>query len=190
MWWSSRRIHRSHGWQTALVLTLVLAVLTGCGYQHPSAAIGKSDTQGIHLFAGLWKNQTNQMGLEADLHRDLIAWLQRNSDITITAGTNQADFQLEGEILEINHPGQTYSTFTEAKELVVSLAVSYRLIDREDGAVLWQEPRIIRSEIYPIGDDAIRTRDNRAQALGRISDDLAEEIYLKILGYRRHDRSP
>jgi len=164
-------------------------MLASCGYRHPSAAIGKPEAQGgIQLYVGIWQNQTNQMGLEADMHRSLIAWLQRNADITITAGKNEADFQLEGEVLEISHPTVTYGTYNPAMELTATVAVSYRLIDREDGAVLWQQPRTVLSKIYPVGNDVIHARDNRAKALALITDDLAEEIYLKILGYRQYDR--
>lgn len=175
-------MQRSTKTSSAALLSLLLwlggaLLLTGCGYHHPGAV--RSDLPPMQLAISNWQNQTSELGIEAEFLQELTRWCSKASIISLTDAPD-AQYRLDGTIVSLRSPGHTYSATDQAVELRAVLTVSYSLTDRQ-GKVIFQEPDSIMTEDYPVGSDAIRTRDNRRRALQRIFRDLSEEIYLRLL---------
>ena len=87
---------------------------------------------------------------------------------------------LEGTLLSLRSPGQSYTATDRATQLQARLRISYALKDTK-GNILLQEKSTLWTETYAVGADAIRTEDNRRKALDKLLDDIAEDLYLQIL---------
>lgn len=162
---------------SALLFLGTALLLAGCGYRPPGEI--RSDRPPLKLALSNWQNQTNELAIEAELLQELSRWCSKTSLIRLT-GAPEAEYFLNGTIVSLTSLGHTYSATDQAVELRAGLTVSYTLTDRQ-GKVIFQEPASILTEDYPLGDDAIRTRDNRRKALDRIFRDLSEEIYMRLL---------
>ncbi len=157
-----------------LGLTLLLA---GCGYHLPGQT--GSDRPPMKLALANWQNQTSELAIETEMLQELSRWCSKASFITLTDDQN-AGYILDGKIVSLRSPGHTYSATDKVVELRAELTVSYTLTDQQ-GKIIFQEPAAVMTENYPLGSDAIRTRDNLRHALNLIFRDLAEEIYMRIL---------
>ena len=161
-----------------ILLCLEIAVLlTGCGYHHPAEI--RSDRAPLKLALVNWRNQTSELAIETELLQELNRWCSKASFISLTDAP-EAEYILNGTIVALQSPGHTYSATDQAVELRALLTISYTLTDQQ-GKIIFKQPATVMTEDYPLGNDAIRTRDNRRKALGRIFRDLAEEIYMRIL---------
>ena len=161
-----------------LLLMLVLFLFVqGCGYHQPTAT--RTDGKQLKIAIANWHNQTGVLGLESDLLQALVAWFSKGNILRMS-GNEEAEYFLNGTLLSLRSPGQSYSSIDQATQLQAQLRISYQLEDAEGNIVL-QEPSSLRTETYSVGIDAIRTEDNRRKALDKLFDDIAEDIYLQIL---------
>lgn len=173
-----RFLKTKHPATAAVLCVLALALLlAGCGYHLTGQA--DSDRPPMRLALANWQNQTGELAIEAEMRQELTRWCSKASFIHLTDAA-KAGYILQGEFVSLSNPGHTYNETDKVVELQAELAVSYTLTDQK-GKVVFTEPATVMTEDYPLGSDAIRTRDNRRHALSVIFRDLAEEIYMRLL---------
>ncbi|MEJ2689091.1 MAG: LPS assembly lipoprotein LptE [Deltaproteobacteria bacterium] len=173
-----RSLKKSYAPVLAVLCFLGLSlILAGCGY-HLLGQVS-SERPSMKLAIDIWQNQTSELAIETELLQEISRWASKASFISLT-DDQDAEYILKGKIISLRSPGRTYNATDQVVELQAELTVSYTLIDRQ-GKIIFQEPSLAMTEDYPLGTDAIRTRDNLRHALNLLFRDLAEEIYMRIL---------
>lgn len=162
-----------------LILIFVSLLLGSCGYHHPASHPVGSGTISIH--AGTWENRTNEIALEGLLLQKTADWLQQSGTFRLESDPARADFLLSGTIEAVNNPATAFNSGDRATTLKAWAKVTYRLVDRTTGIILWEINDTVRDRNYQAGDDAVRNRSNKEEALAVIAEELAEQIYLKVI---------
>lgn len=156
-----------------LVLTLVC---TSCGYHNPYIYHGPEKK----IYLATWKNRTNQLQLNAELHQYLVKWFQKSSSLKIVRNRSDADYVLGGEIISIDLPSLAYSN-NQSTEVRVRFRSRYILKDIPNDKVLFQVPDQLKTETYKTSSDSAATSSNEQEALESILETLSQEIYTKLL---------
>ena len=174
---SLRTFCRNCIFHTPILLLLLLLLLQGCGYHHPTAK--RTEGKQLKISVANWKNETGVLGLESDLLQTLLAWFSKGTIIRLSEAKD-AEYFLEGSLLSLRSPGQSYSSTDLATQLQAQLRISYQLKDT-NGNIILEENSSLHTESYTAASDAIRTADNRRKALDKLFDDIGRDIYLQIL---------
>ena len=174
---SSRPFSRKGIFRMSILMLTALLYLHGCGYHHPAAK--RTNGRQLKIAVANWKNQTGVLGLESDLLQTLISWFSKGNIVRLS-DSQEAEYFLDGTLLSLRSPGQSYSSTDLATQLQAQLRISYQLKDAK-GNIILDENSFLRAEPYTVGTDAIRTADNRRKALNKLLDDIAKDIYLQIL---------
>lgn len=162
-----------------LPILLGLLLLGGCGYHHPASRADGNGAVPIH--AGTWENRTNEIALEGLLLQKTADWLQQSRTYRLEADPARADYRLAGTIEAVNNPATAFNSGDRATTLKAWVKVTYRLIDQRTGATLWEVSDTVRDRNYQAGEDAVSSRSGKEEALAVIAEELAEQIYLKIV---------
>jgi outer membrane lipopolysaccharide assembly protein LptE/RlpB len=162
-----------------LLIILAILLLSGCGYHHPASHPAGAGTITIH--AGTWENRTNEIALEGLLLQKTADWLQQSRAFRLEADPNRADYLISGTIETVANPATAFNSGDRATTLNAWVKVTYRLIDRAGGKTLWEINDTVRERNYQAGDNAVRNRSNKEEALAVIAEELAEQIYLKVI---------
>lgn len=164
-------------WINLLVFTTL--TFAACGYHNPYTAVKKELDREVKINTLMWKNRSNELGLEARIHLAISDWLQESKHIVLASGNKDAEFTLSGEILQVNYPGNSFDTFDRATTLKAQVSVQYSFVNNKTGVTVWSES-LTREGSYSVGSDAVRTQSNKQVALNTIADDLAEQIYMRV----------
>lgn len=159
------------------MILLCVFFLAGCGYHSPYAK--GNNGKGFALYNTIWKNRTNDMGVESLLYQAITDWFLGSKQIRLTTSRDEADLILNGEIISAAYPGLSYGDFDQAKELRAVLTVRFSLEEKKSGKIILESTKHVLEESFFIDVDAVRTRGNKEKALARLADELAEEIYLQ-----------
>ena len=162
-----------------LHVLVVLLLLAGCGYHHPASR--PAEVGAISIHAATWENRTNEIALEGFLLQKTADWLQQSRLFRLEVDPNRADYLLSGTIMSVNNPATAYNSGDRATTLKAWMKVSYHLTARATGKPLWEVNDTVRERSFLAGEDAVRNRSNKEEALAVIADELAEQIYLKLL---------
>jgi hypothetical protein len=157
---------------------ILFSLLPACGYHNPNT-VGDKSGQHLTVYAPQWKNQTNELGLEAVVNHAVHDWLAESRIVQLTSSAADADYLLDGIIQSINIPGLSYGTFDQATEVRAELKVHYTLKEKNTGKTIFSNS-ITELEAFPIGTDAPHTRTNKETALKTIANRLGETIHLNI----------
>ncbi|MFC1524669.1 LPS assembly lipoprotein LptE [Thermodesulfobacteriota bacterium] len=165
-----------------LTFLVVCLLLHGCGYRNPylSSDDDRGDPVRLHLM--YWKNQTNELGLESLIHQKLTTWVIQSKQIKLVASPEEAEMLLQGTILAIEYPGNTFDDIDKARTLKAIMEFSYVLKDAESKKTLLSK-RARRETAYAVGKDALFSQSNKKLALQKVADDLSEDIYLRLFYY-------
>lgn len=186
--YNCRPVSHQGGWASAcftfLVLTVfsLFSILSGCGYRFLSGPAGeKTSDNALLIYSPLWENRTNELGLESTIHSSIFDWISESGHFAPSADQGSADYILLGKILSVEHPGSSYGTFDQATGLKAVVRVSFMLKNGRSDEVIWQQSRFQREESYLVQKNAVRTLGRRKEALKIIADEIAEEIYVRLL---------
>jgi len=155
-----------------------LVLLAGCGYHNPYAP--RTDSQPISIHRSIWKNNTNELGLEIELYNALSNWLRKSPFIQIHDQETEANYLLTGTIDSVEYLELSYGLHNEATELRIHLIVHYVLIEQETGAKIWDKKQLY-TEPLKKDPNPSQLQANKKEALIEIADDIAEEIYLFLI---------
>ena len=158
-------------WKLLLLCALLLG---GCGYTFPHVYEGPNHA----IYMPTWQNRTNKLGLDMKIYQSLARWFQKSSSVSLTKDKAGADLILTGEILSIDLPSVSWDTISEVTGTKVNLIVRYALKDKATGKALWE----VRDKLYS-AHYSVSTVSSAAdeEALAKIIDDLAEDIYIGAL---------
>lgn len=162
-----------------VILLLAIFLLAGCGYHHPADRPAATEMTAIH--AATWENRTNEAALEGHLLRKTADWLQQSPLLRLEADPARADYLLSGTIEAVNNPATAFNSGDRATTLKAWVKVTYRLVEQPAGRTVWEINEVVRERNYQAGDEAVRNRSNKEEALAVIAGEVAEQIYLKIL---------
>lgn len=160
-----------------LSLLIAAVLLASCGYYNPYT-VSLKETGKVSVYLPMWKNRTNELGLEATLHQALHDWFAESRYIHIAESAEEADYLLNGVILSIDVPGLSYGSFDQATELRAELKVQYSMNSGKNGTLIIPVREITKRESFATGADAPHSRTNKEVALAKIVDQLGEEIYI------------
>ena len=161
-----------------LPLLLSLCLLSAsCGYRNPFVYMGP--TQNIYL--ANWKNRTGALQLNADIHRSLLNWYQKNDSLRVVRDRSNPDIILAGEIISIELPSLSYGADNTAREVKVRLTVRYILKHMPTKKTLLEVPRETFTEEHTVTGNAVETAENESDALDTIIDELSQKIYLATI---------
>lgn len=163
-----------------IILFLVTVLLSGCGYHHPASQV-PTESGTFTLHAGTWENRTNEIALEGLLLQKTTDWLQQSRSIHLERDPTRAAYLLTGTIEAVNNPATAFNSSDRATTINAWVRVSYRLINRASGKTVWEVRDTIRERTYSAGDNAVRHRSNKEEAMAGIAGELAEQIYLRVI---------
>ena len=176
--------------RTGLVLGCCVLMAAGCGYR-PKAAGVPVGTHIGSLAIELIPSNASTPGFEGDFTGMIRREFVSHARIPLVPEA-RADTVLEGRVHEIStdplsydvvrntvqNTSTTYAT-TSTRRLRVRLEV--RLIDRRNGAVIWEDAGMEEKASFDVGTDPLSTRYNRTRALETIARRLAEKIYSRTM---------
>ena len=165
--------------RTTLVISLLLTI-GACGYHNPYVIDTYKGPAKV-VFLDIWPNQTSEFGLETTLYRDMINWFQKSSKLSITRDIDKADLILKGAIIGIDLPGLSYTASNTVRDVKILLTVRFSLKDRQSGKILWDESAFMLQEPLRIVESVTANSDNQRAALAKLSNELAEKIYINTL---------
>ncbi len=161
-----------------LLLIGTIFMAASCGYYNPYVV--NSDATPISLHRSMWKNQTNELGLETISYHSLSSWLRKTKLINLKEQNEKSQYQLTGSLISIDYPEISYGGHNVATELRARLTVEYILKDIEKNTIIWQNKKTYSEELKYDPNPSILQR-NKKEALEEIADDISEEIYLYII---------
>jgi len=100
-----------------------------------------------------------------------------------------ADAVVEGRLVALRPAALAFPTGLEPGEITVgeyrvSVALDVRVVRRDDGAVLFHEPKLQGVEEYLAGSEPIATADRRREALGRLAARMMADLHdLMLQGF-------
>lgn len=173
--------------KTGKIQTVFFALLllcSGCGYSNPYLAAQSSgedalDKISFHII--MWKNETGELGYQADIHKRLIYWFNKAPNWQIVQHAEQADYVVNGIVRSADFPGLSYDQFENVRELRAEIWFSYEVTDRTTDEPVLEHVNLVKRETFSVNDSATTTEGAKKEALGRIADDIADEIYIRLL---------
>lgn len=158
---------------------VVLAAVTGCGYQFKG--MGMQAPEGVRTIAiTMLENRTSESGIETLFTGDLVYEFTR-SKILRVVDKNTADAVLSGKVasLTVDTISHTASYASDERRAVITLDLSLR---RTDGKVIWADSALSDTEAFKVdSSDKLATEKNRRVAIEAISERVAEKIHNRIL---------
>lgn len=162
-------------------LALLLVAASGCGYRNPYVGKESRVVSPRKLALSIWQNRTSELGLESEYFRLFNAWFKKSDRVAVIFDESGADFKLTGEISAIDLPALFYTSTNTAWEAEISLTVTFTLHDLRSNTVLFQEKMQTFHEPFIAAPAIERKRYNKQQALLRIGNEVAEQLYLRTL---------
>jgi hypothetical protein len=170
-----------------IIAALLLLFIAGCGYYNPYVA--DSDSRPITLSRPLWINNTGEIGLENTMDQSPSDWLRKSKLIHLVDNPAQAQYELTGALLDINYPEISYGSHLLANELRANLRVRFSIIersnkkDKKDKKAVWTQKNRTFTETLSMSANPITLQANKKEALAKITNDIAEAIYLHIINH-------
>lgn len=164
--------------KVAIVASLFLAVLGGCGYHIKGK--GLRAPADVHTVAvAIFENRTSESGIETIFTNDLSYEFNR-SKILQVVDISMADAVLSGSIASMAIETISHSSKYASEERRVTITLNLAL-KRSDGKVLWSDKSLSGREVFKVSSDKSVTEENRRAAIEAISKRLAEKIHNRIL---------
>lgn len=160
---------------------VLLLGLTACGYHNPNVMPEARDLPPARIYAPMWQNATSELALEVRAHNAMSDWLAQSGRIVLVADEEEADYVLKGRINSVRYPGFSYDTTSTARSLTAVMSAGATLTERASGRVVWQDPGLRLEETYNLSESISQTDASKRQALHRLVDNLAEQVYLRVL---------
>lgn len=164
-----------------VLLLLPVLLLSACGYYNPNVAPDIRELAPTRIYAPMWRNATSEMGLEARAYNAVSDWLAQSGRIILVAGEDEAEYVLSGRITSVRYPGFSYDSSSTVRSLTAVMTAAATLTERESGRIVWQNPGLRLEETYNLSESISQTDANKRQALHRLVDNLAEQVYLRVL---------
>jgi len=164
--------------RTFSLLLAALLLLGGCGYHLPGRSDSlPSDVQSLYI--ELFSNRTAEPFLE-NIITDSMARIARNRHLRVVEKRDIADAVLSGVVTAYSTSPISYDRNDVITEYRSTMTLAVTLRQTADDRILWKGS-IDWSEEYPANLDKGVQEDNEAAAIAVIVDQLAQELYFRIM---------
>lgn len=152
--------------------------LPACGYHLKGT--GLKAPEGVETVAvTVLDNRTAESGIEMTFTNDLTYEFTRSKVLRVV-DEKTADAVLTGTITSLGVETISYTSNYDSDERRVRITLNLSLKSR-DGKVLWSDPALAGIEEFKVADDRFVTDRNRREAIGTISERIAERVHNRIL---------
>ena len=185
-----KNLYRGHVPLVVLLASALLAALVGsCGYYNPNVIPGEQQGPPVSLYLPLWHNPTDELRLENRIHNALNDWFIQSKRFILVKDQKDADYSLTGAINSINFPGRSYTATDEATALKAILKVSFKMQKKDSDFVIIERKGVVFQETFSVGSSVAETDDNKKRALETLTNDLAEQVYIRTqLSLRKYEQ--
>lgn len=184
------KIFNKHHLYLILVLMLLTALSSGCGYSF--RADGRPSGINIASLAiPLIESTSSERGFEAEFTSVLRNEFISHGRVPIK-DTDEAEMTLKGTVIEISTQPLTYNSVqqqfsgrvlthetTSSRRLVLKLNI--RLVENNTGKTVWHENSMTEEESFVVTADPLINRHNREAAVKKIAKLLSERVYQKTM---------
>ena len=161
-----------------LILSVLLFVLTSCGYQFEGGGYLNSDV--THVAVEMMDNKSQATGAGVVFTNSLIKEILEKTDTKIVDDTTKAVAVLKGRINSITFATLSRSTTEFVVARRISANVDMQLVDK-DGQIVWSVKNLTSHEDYKVSKDKITDDSNKRDAVVKISIRNAEKVVLRMM---------
>jgi outer membrane lipopolysaccharide assembly protein LptE/RlpB len=151
-------------------------LVSACGYRFSGGGELPGGIKKLNI--GIFKNRTNENGLESRIANDLIYQFTRFGNLTLTEKA-KADAFLSGTIKSVKSVTISHESVNTSTERRIQVTITLELTTKDDG-LLWSDNAISAYETYAVSQDKAQTEKNKKSALAILSSRVAERIYYRL----------
>jgi hypothetical protein len=164
----------------ALVGCLLVAA---CGYR--LGGVQREFPGGIRTISiRLFRNHTRDQGLEVQLRRAIEEEFRRRGPLQVVP-PGEGDLELSGDIRRLTNTPVAFSATDEAVQYQGSIVVGLRLVQREGGTVLVENPGLLATQDFAADRGVVVSGSPRFQRGTMNARDLADLTNVQLIETRR-----
>jgi outer membrane lipopolysaccharide assembly protein LptE/RlpB len=166
-------------WGGFLIFCCMLLLPAGCGYR----LAGRSDRlppDVQRVYVEVFENRTPKPFLESNITNAVTERFSRIRALTVVDRKERADAYLGGRIAHYVTTPISYDRNDKISEYRSTITVEASLRRADNGKVIWKGD-VSWKEEYPAGATLTEQEDNETEAIQRISERLADEIFIHIV---------
>lgn len=161
-----------------LVLSVLLFVLTSCGYQFEGGGYLNSDV--THVAVEMMDNKSSATGAGVAFTNSLIKEIVDKTDTKLVDDATKADAVLKGRVNSITFSTLSRSTTESVVERRISASVDMQLVDK-DGQIVWSVKNLTSRDEYKVSEDKITDSSNKRDAVLKIAIRNAEKAVIRMM---------
>ena len=160
-----------------LILSVLLLVLTSCGYQFVGGGYLNSDVTRVAM--GTMDNKSSETGAGVIFTNALIKEIMEKTDTKLVDDT-KAVAVLKGKINAITFATLSRSNTQAVVERRVSANVDMQLVDKDE-QIIWSVKNFTSNEEYKVSEDKVTDESNKRDALDKIALRTAEKLVSRMM---------
>jgi len=161
-----------------LILSVLLFMLTSCGYQFEGGGYLNSDV--THVAVEMMDNKSAVTGAGVVFTNALIKEILEKTDTKIVDDTTKAVAVLKGKVNSITFATLSRSTTESVVERRILANVDMQLVDK-DGQIVWSVKNFTSREEYKVSEDKITDDSNKRDAVVKIATRNAEKVIIRMM---------
>jgi outer membrane lipopolysaccharide assembly protein LptE/RlpB len=166
-------------WKFNLAMAASLLLAVGCGYHFSGEGAGPRP--GLKRIAiPVFENETAEPDLGSlfagALRRQ---FMQRGGMVVVPS--EQAEAVFKGRVIGLHASAVSHREVEQTIETRLYATLEIRCVDAKNGAVLWQDPKLIYYKVFTQATDPMASFDNRRQALAYLAEEMAIRIHDRFL---------
>ena len=161
-----------------LILSVLLFVLTSCGYQFEGGGYLNSDV--THVAVEMMDNKSSATGAGVVFTNALIKEILEKTDTKLVDDKTKAVAVLKGKVNSITFSTLSRSTTESVVDRRISASVDMQLVDK-DGQIVWSVKNFTSREEYKVSKDKVADDSNKRDAVIKISIRNAEKLVSRMI---------
>ncbi|MCK5696087.1 MAG: hypothetical protein KAH62_05750 [Desulfobacula sp.] len=163
---------------SVFICLFVFTLFASCGYQFEGGGYIKDDV--MHIAVQVLENKSSETGAGIAFTNALIQEIIQKID-TKVVDESRATAVLEGTINAITFSTAARSSTESVIDRKVSSIVDLRLINKEDGEVIWSVKSFVTYEDYAVSEDKVSDEVSKNEAVNKIAIRNAEKLVSQML---------
>ena len=160
-----------------LIISVLLLVLTSCGYQFVGGGYLNSDVTRVAM--GIMDNKSSETRAGVVFTNAIIKEIMEKTDTKLVDDA-KAVAVLKGRINAITFATLSRSTTEAVVERRVSANVDMQLVDK-DKQIIWSVKNFTSHEDYKVSEDKVTDESNKRDALDKIAIRTAEKLVSRMM---------
>lgn len=160
-----------------LIISVLLLVLTSCGYQFVGGGYLNSDVTRVAM--GIMDNKSSETRAGVVFTNAIIKEIMEKTDTKLVDDA-KAVAVLKGRINAITFATLSRSTTEAVVERRVSANVDMQLVDK-DKQIIWSVKNFTSHEDYKVSEDKVTDESNKRDALDKIALRTAEKLVSSMM---------